>query len=87
MMTILTNGDTKLELVSPAGHRLAYTASDDRDVQAVESPVEYAGKRDVILNPDLMRVDEPVAYQLDGIDYVAIRRANGRLDFYELPSK
>ena len=73
-------GSTTLE-------RPALTTDDDARVEGVRQVVEMIGSRDVILDPSLMDSDKAYNYALDGIEYVAIRRSSGRIDFYEVPDR
>ena len=87
-MTILHSGFTHIEfrgaatLIPPS-----YTTEDDAYVEQVAQPVEMISSRDAILDPSLMDVNRPYGYTLDGIEHVAIRRDNGQLDFYEVPTR
>ena len=47
--------------------------------------VDTHGERDAYFDPALMIEDHPYRYQLEGIEYIAMRRADGRVDFYEVP--
>jgi hypothetical protein len=86
-MTILTSGVTEVEFRATTLRRSEYTTEDEVTVERMDYPIEAVGTRDVILDPARMTVDRAYSYELDGIDYVAIKRADGRLDFYELPAR
>lgn len=84
-MTILTSGFTDVEFRAPT-IQPDYTTEEEVAVQRIDYPIEAVGARDVILDPASMVVDRAYSYCLDGIDFVAIKRETGRLDFYELPA-
>jgi hypothetical protein len=85
-MTIVTNGDTDIEFRTEVEESFytGFIAGASRPISRV---VEYLGERDAILKPDAMEPERAYTYRLDGIEYVAIKRRDHRLDFYELPSR
>jgi hypothetical protein len=86
-MTNLMTGDTHVKVETPTRDPV-YTAPGDLKVgPAMRIPVQRVSTRDVILDPQAMEVGRAYSYQLDGSEYVAIRRADERVDFYELPSR
>jgi hypothetical protein len=85
-MTILTNGETMVDITSsPWG--APYISSDDVPVGTPRRAITRTTDRDVYIDPTAMDLDQPYGYRLDGVEHVVYRRADGRLDFYELPSR
>ena len=85
-MTILTNGVTLVEITSsPVAP--GYLSTDDVPVGAPRLAIVRVGPRDVYIDPTAMDVDQPYGYRLDGAEFVVYRRSDGRLDFYDIPSR
>lgn len=90
-MTIVQTGFTPVEFrggaTADSAPRPSLTTEDDVRVERVAYPIEAVGARDVVLDPSAMEANRAYSYSLDGIEYVAIRREDGRLDFFELPAR
>lgn len=88
-MNILTApGTSKGETRTWSPRRPAvYTIADERDVVAVRPAVEVTSSQKVLLDPPAMEIDRLYSYRISGREYAAARRSDGRLDFYELPSR
>lgn len=87
MVSLLFPGPTPLE-VSTLGASVEDPQPDlATKLTYASAAIEYTSNRDVIFDPALMQVDRPYNYDLEGTEYVAIKRADGRLDFYELPGR
>jgi hypothetical protein len=73
-----SEGETR-ETILPVGEISVTTGSIDKLV-----PVEHKPDS-VIFDPRVMTVDEPYPFKFEGVVMVAVKRADGSLDFYTLP--
>jgi hypothetical protein len=48
-------------------------------------PIEVLGRGRVLLDDTYMVVDRPYTYPLEGHWFAAVRRADGRVDFFAVP--
>ncbi len=85
-MTILTTGMNTIE-VAPRPRVPSYTSSDEEAVGVPRLAITRVSARDVYIDPSAMDADQPYGYRLDGVEYVVVRRSDGRLDFFELPRR
>lgn len=83
-MTILTTGFTPVEIRTET-EADSYIAAEP--IGRPRLAVTRTGVRDVIIDPSAMEADQPYGYRLDGAEYVVVRRADGRLDFFQLPTR
>jgi hypothetical protein len=86
-MTILTTGTRNEVIYEPRVRPMSYSAPDELIVGDSRLAITRTGPRDVLIDPSAMDEDQPYSYRLDGAEYVVFRRGDGRLDFYELPSR
>jgi hypothetical protein len=86
-MTILQTGATNDVTYQPRVRQTSYSAPDETLVGNPRLAINKTGSRDVLIDPSAMDQDQPYGYRLDGAEYVVYRRANGRLEFYELPAR
>lgn len=86
-MTLVHGGATHIQFTTLERPTTLTSEDEAVVVERMDSPIEAVGARDVIIDPDRMTPNKAYSYSLDGVEYVAVKRDNGRLDFYELPNR
>jgi hypothetical protein len=87
-MTLVMTGLTTVETRNERGRPTTYTASEEDIAVGVGVPVVVDVRgRDAYFDVDAMEIGRPYAYRLEGASYVAVRRDDGRVFFYELPTR
>jgi hypothetical protein len=87
-MIMVMTGQTDVRIAGDTGepsHDEYYTGIG-RPI-AAGSPVVSVRGHDAYLDPSLMKVDQAYVYRLDGSEFIAIKRGDGRVAFYALPDR
>lgn len=84
--TVITTGSHEVEYVAPWEQAL-YSSPTGLIMRLDDPAIELVSDHEVALDPAQMRIDQPYGYRLGGVECVAVRREDGRIEFFELPTR